>query len=201
LNKDFKFEREKITMRTKKELFICFILVGIINCSTLVAQDKPVGFTAANTIYLELGGNAGQYALMYGKTVFKKENLQLIGSAGFSLWVDPIEGSTIWNPALPLEFSALIGRTKHHLELGLGFTPFIESEVISSFEPEGIVQSKGESNLSAIIPFRIGYRYQKPEGGFFFRVGYTPFFKFQGRNESGLDFQPIHAGLGFGVSF
>jgi hypothetical protein len=30
--------------------------------------------------------------------------------------------------------------------------------------------------FNAMVPVRVGYRYQKPEGGFFFRDGYALFF-------------------------
>ncbi|PZV80344.1 hypothetical protein CLV31_112111 [Algoriphagus aquaeductus] len=79
------------------------------------------------------------------------------------------------NPAILIEVSGLLGRGKHHFKLGIGGTPHIATSL--NFNAE---TSELEDKLvfSSLIPLRIGYRYQKPEGGFFFRVGYTPFSKF-----------------------
>jgi len=43
--------------------------------------------------------------------------------------------------------------------------------------------------------------YQKPEGGFFFRVGYTPFFAMPNKTCEYWAFQPVFAGLGLELSF
>ena len=86
----------------------------------LLAQKVNQSSNARNTVFIEIGGNAGQYAFNYG--------------SGFSLWAEKIDGSTVWNPALPLELTSLLGRNRHHLELGFGITPFLEAEIISSFE-------------------------------------------------------------------
>jgi hypothetical protein len=55
--------------------------------------------------------------------------------------------------------------------------------------------------FSAFIPLRVGYRYQKPEGGFFYRVAYTPFFDLPiGGRECWL-FSPYFAALSLVKSF
>ncbi len=167
------------------------------------AQKETETFTARNSVYLELAGNAGRYAFNYGRLIYQKGAFMVIGSVGFSLWQDRyrVEGSTIWYPVLPLEFSALIGRRKHHLEFGLGITPYLLPEINFSSVSGTFVQTKGPNFVRTIVPIRVGYRYQKPEGGFFFRVGYTPFFGVPDRMKENWYFQPIHAGLGLGVSF
>lgn len=167
----------------------------------LFAQEVNQSSNACNTVFIEIGGNAGQYAFNYGRMFYLKEAFKLTASSGFSLWAEKIDGSTVWNPALPLELTSLLGRNRHHLELGFGITPFLEAEIISSFESGELVQTKGSRYLGAILPFRIGYRYQKPDQGFFFRLGYTPFFKFTGNSEENITFQPVHAGIGLGWSF
>jgi hypothetical protein len=165
------------------------------------AQKEAKTFTAKKMIFVELGGNAGQYAFNYGNLFYQKGALKVIGNLGFSLWANPIEGSTIWLPVIPLEVSALLGKRTHHLELGVGITQYLESQVNSTFESGTLVQTRGPNHLAAILPFRIGYRYQKPEGGFFFRIAYTPFFKLPDKFREDWSFQPIHAGLGLGWSF
>jgi hypothetical protein len=47
----------------------------------------------------------------------------------------------------------------------------------------------------------VGYQYQKPDDGFFFRVAYTPFFNLPDKFREDWDFEQIFAGLGLGWSF
>ncbi|WP_146260455.1 hypothetical protein [Algoriphagus chordae] len=168
---------------------------------SLFAQNESKQFSGRNMIFLEIGGNAGQYAFNYGRLFYQKESFKLTVNVGFSLWMDPIENSTVWNPALPLELSALLGKSKHNFEFGVGLTPYLEADITSSFESGELVQTKGPRNLASILPFRIGYRYQKPEGGLLFRVGYTPFFKFSNSSDEKIEFQALQVGLGVGWSF
>ncbi len=162
------------------------------------AQTEPETFTAKNAVYLDLGGNSGQYALTYGRIIHQKGALKVVGSVGFALWADRVDGSTVFVPAVPLEVSGLLGKGNHHLELGLGLTPHLARSL--DFNSETL-ELEDKLVLNTLIPLRIGYRYQKPEGGFFFRVGYTPFFKvFAGGREDWV-FTPIFAGVSFGKSF
>jgi hypothetical protein len=55
--------------------------------------------------------------------------------------------------------------------------------------------------FSAIIPLRFGYRYQKPEGGFFYRVGYIPFFNLPVGGRENWSVEPRFAGVSIGKSF
>ncbi len=64
-----------------------------------------------------------------------------------------------------------------------------------------IFTSSDKVYLGAYLPLRLGYRYQKSEGGFFFRVAYTPFYRFPKYSEGGKNFLPIFAGLSLGKSF
>lgn len=182
------------------------ILIAVLSVLALfsfqvAAQRSAETFTARNSVFLEVGGNAGQYAFNYGRMIHQKGILKIVASAGFALWADPIAGSTIWMPVVPLEVSTLIGKRRHHLELGLGITSYLEAEVNSSWESGTLVQTKGASHLDAVLPFRIGYRYQKPEGGFFFRLGYTPFLAMPNKSREYWVFQPLFAGVGIGKSF
>ncbi len=168
------------------------------------AQTEAELFTAKNTVFVEAGGNAVRYAASYGRIFHQKGMLKLSGSAGFSMWYFNTSEryyntsrSIYWLPALPLEISAFLGKSKHHLEIGTGITPNLavaarRDPVTSRFRHKVI--------LAANVPIRVGYRYQKPEGGFFFRVAYTPSFWLRGL-EGNIMFDPIWAGISLGKSF
>lgn len=181
-----------------KSVLIGLFLIFITFSQSSFAQAESETFTAKNAIYLDLGGNAGQYAFTYGKLFYQKGALKMMGSVGFSLWADRVEGSTVFNPAIPLEISGLLGRGKHHLELAIGATPHLATGL--DINPETL-ELEDKVVFDSLIPLRIGYRYQKPEGGFFFRVGYTPFFKVPVGGREDWVFTPVFAGLSFGKSF
>jgi hypothetical protein len=50
-----------------------FVSPVLLTCSiSTFAQTKPETFTAKNAIYLYIGGNAGQYAFIYGRLISQK---------------------------------------------------------------------------------------------------------------------------------
>jgi hypothetical protein len=172
-------------------------------CPDGQAQTEAEVFTAKNVVFAELGGNAGRYAVSYGRIFHQKGMLKLSGSAGFSMWhhystAVPASRSTYWLPAIPLEISAFLGKSKHHLEIGAGILSLLELSPIVDIDNSRISEEIG---LRSIVPVRIGYRYQKPEGGFFLRIGYTPYFTFPGSPDGNIIFHPILAGLSLGKSF
>jgi hypothetical protein len=163
------------------------------------AQTEPRTFTAKKAVYLEVGGGSGFYAINYSKIFHQKGMLKLSTSVGFSIWPNTnIDSKTSWLPALPLEISALYGKSNHHLELGMGFTSYLNTSF--DFDSETFETIK-KVVFDAFIPLRVGYRYQKPEGGFFFRVGYTPFFNVPVGGREDWNFDPRFAGISFGKSF
>lgn len=167
--------------------------------SHVFAQKEAENFTAKNAIYLELGGSSGIYAVNYSRIFHQKGKLKLNASAGFSMWPNTkINSKAYWYPAIPLEFSAFYGKSNHHLELGIAVTSFLTRDLFLESKTNS---SKDILVLGALIPLRVGYRYQKPEGGFFFRIGYTPFFNVPKGGREDWVFTPVFAGISFGKSF
>lgn len=163
------------------------------------AQTVAETFTAKKAVYLEVGGSSGRYAINYSRIFHQKGKLKLNASAGFSMWPnEKIDSKTIWLPVIPVEVSALYGKSNHHLEMGFGFTSLLGTslDLVS-----GTFEFRDKVVFDAFIPLRVGYRYQKPEGGFFFRVGYTPIIDFPPRTGGNWSFNPYHAGVSFGKSF
>ena len=181
-------------------------------CFDGYAQSEAELFTAKNTVFVEGRWNAERYAAGYGRIFHQKGMFKLSGSAGFSMWYydtsRPSLRSTHWLPVVPLEVSALLGKSKHHLEIGTGITPYLEPAIRK--DPETSRRISDKIVLSAELPIRVGYRYQKPEGGFFFRVGYVPSFYFPGDtggrvippvNFAMLSSLSIYVRLSLGMSF
>ncbi|WP_332912602.1 hypothetical protein [Algoriphagus boritolerans] len=114
------------------------------------------------------------------------------------MWPKKFDSKTIWLPSIPIEVSALFGKSNHHLELGMGITSYLTRSLAFNSET---FENIDKVVFDAAIPVRIGYRFQKPEGGFFFRVGYTPVINFPTGGKGGWGFDPYWAGISFGKSF
>ncbi|SDC87018.1 hypothetical protein SAMN04488104_100828 [Algoriphagus faecimaris] len=184
------------------------IILGVFIQSKVFAQseEEPQNeiFTAKNVVYAEFAGNSGGYALNYGHTLYQKDRLKLQVSAGFSMLYR--KGSErifnqYWVPVIPLELSAFIGRSDHHLELGAGF--FALRNRTYSFDETYPNNVREQIHWDQNILARLGYRYQKPEGGFFFRISYTPTVAFSNSDaaENQVSFVPFGMGVSLGLSF
>jgi hypothetical protein len=141
----------------KKNLFYIFISVISIS-GVLNAQETSPITIKRNTIFFEALGN-GLYMTYfnYDRIIAIHEKYKLAGRFGFSYFPTKKGESLI---GLPLEISYLKGVEKNYLELGIGQTFHYENDRFKT--------------LAIISCFRIGYRYQKNEGGFFFKTGLTP---------------------------
>jgi hypothetical protein len=136
--------------------YLLLILVLTVSNPCISQQDSNKLFTNRNSLYLELAGNAGYYSINYDIIFYQKGNFKIDWRNGFSLL--PIINLPIF---FPFEVNTLFGKSKHHLECGLGYTPVI-------------FLGETDKKYRDIFLFRLGYRYQKPEGGFLFRMGFTP---------------------------
>ena len=174
----------------------------------LLAQSETVTkaeiFTAKNSLHAEFLLPSLNYALNYGRIFYQKEKLKISASAGFSLLYqkadEPIH-QAYWVPGYLAEITAFLGKSKHHLEFGIGFYTYREKRFI--FDEDFPRNIREEPYWGKTILPRIGYRYQKPAGGFFFRAGYTPSIGFESIDESadGVNFIPFGAGISLGISF
>jgi hypothetical protein len=108
-----------------------------------------------NSIYFELLGSAGYlYNISYDRIVLTKGKNHI--STGLGFQYTPFSSKLTNNPVSSLspQINYFYG-IKHHFETGLGLVYYFNS-----------------SDLD--IPIRIGYRFQKPEGGLLFKVALTP---------------------------
>jgi hypothetical protein len=188
----------------KKSRYLVIAVLLIFSGNTAFGQADAEIFTAKNAVFIELLGNSGGYGLNYGRIFHQKNRMKISGSVGFSaVYQKPIElvHSSYWIPVFASEATAFIGKSRHHLEFGAGFFTFQDRDFIFDTSVPG--NHREESHWDLTINARIGYRYQKPEGGFFFRAGYTPMVSFfnSERAEKPVDFFPIGVGISLGVSF
>lgn len=194
-----------VTMEiAKKSRILMLAVLLMFSQNKAFTQSDAEVFTAKNAVFVEILGNSGGYGLNYGRIFHQKNRMKISGSVGFSaVYQRPVEflNPSYWIPVFASEVTAFLGKSRHHLEFGAGFFTLRDRDFI--FDTSFPHNTREETHWDQYINARIGYRYQKPEGGFFFRAGYTPWVGFfnSERAEKQVDFFPIGAGISLGVSF
>jgi len=120
-------------------------------------------------------------------------------NAGFGYFPTPDKGS-VPIVGIPVTFCWNVGSRKAHLELGAGLTysSGIEQEEILSYP----TLSHESKVLRAVFgTMRVGFRYQNPEGGLFFKVGFTPAVKLVDLKDKFSSRAYGFPGLALGYSF
>jgi hypothetical protein len=149
---------------------------------------------ARNANFIELLGNAGLYSLNFDHIFLYKEKFRISGRAGFSVF--PV-GYHI-EQSYVIENNYIFFTNPHHLELGPGITlqrrynPVCSDTSGTTYDWENVWFGV----------FRLGYRFQQQEEGFFFRAGFTPFL-YQ-RYDCATNIPSTHwfsVGVAVGVSF
>jgi hypothetical protein len=149
---------EEEEMKKLKTSTILSLLVIVLSSTTL-SQSKP------NSIYLELVGSGGLYSVNYDR-MFTDNIGARIGFMYFdSEWL--LFFTDVEMFLIPTTLNFLVGSGKHKFELGAG-PVFIFGSV--SFFGSDPVSGSGVGWTGTI-----GYRYQPNEGGFMWRIGFTPF--------------------------
>jgi hypothetical protein len=126
--------------------------------SVLRAQEPKMRYRANKAVYLELGGSGGITA-NFDYLTMEVDNIKTSIRVGGGVYPYKINGVRKMMPVVPVEFLGFIGREAGNFEVGVGYTHRFTSE---PSEPDYHITS------------RFGFRYQKPRGGFLFRIGYIP---------------------------
>ena len=142
---------------------IIFLGIFLLFAGPTYPQQHP------NGIYLELLGSGGIYSINYDR-LFTPNIGGRIGFSYFSFDADNLLLSTTIY-LFPVSFNYFIGNGNSKLELGAGMTI-----ITGNYDWLGL---KG-SGSAVFANFNIGYRYQPVDGGFLFRIGFTPWITPQG---------------------
>ena len=148
------------------------------------------GFAQNNTIYFELLGNGLVYSLNYDRMVTDKISVR----AGYGgLTVSQVSSTPgvlfedIKITLIPVLANYLRGEGSHKLEVGGGIVLITVDYTGSMEDLDFKIGAEG-----SVFTGNVGYRYQKPEGGFFFKASLCPFFG---------ETMVTSVGLGLGYSF
>ena len=144
------------------KIYITAIAVVIMLCalSEAKASDTTDIRIGKNLFYIQLSGKANNYSLNYERIFKRGKNIHYSYSAGMSFFNK--------NISVPFSLNAITAGPRHHFELSLGIIPYIEKKLIDP------VKGKTETDKQVYIKPTIGYRFQKPGDGFFFKAGLGP---------------------------
>jgi hypothetical protein len=146
-------------------------------CIAMYANSQSEIPIKRNTIYGELFGQGLYNSISFDRLYRMDKKVKSSFTAGFSLF--PSDNLFVFG--LPISYNLLVGKKNHFMELGLGFTTMYEkSEIfIGVYNPISNQTSNKDYfhtvNFYTYFTPKFGYRYQRANGGFFFRTTFTPF--------------------------
>jgi|BioPla2DNA2_1021312.scaffolds.fasta_scaffold04251_5 hypothetical protein len=170
------------TMKKLLSIILCLSFILSVN-NNCFAQDSPnKEQRGLHTMYAEAFGNAflGMYSIGYDYTLKLQEKHKLSFKCGFGYLPEFDKENNkfkfnVFNLPITPEISYLYG-TKHHLELGVGVT----------YKSNFATYRGGfySSSFDWFLPFRIGYRFQKDNGGLFLKAAATPLIWFMNHQDT-----------------
>lgn len=154
-----------------------------------IAAEEP---GAPLSIYFELLGNGGAYSINADYRLREDCSVRL----GFVTWsASGFFGENNHLTAFPLLVNYLYGSGNHWLELGVGV---LYGHYRASSDYGDVLRDYNFTTLTGSL----SYRYQRPHGGQFFKVGLTPLYPLgrEDRRYPTEGFLPL-IGVSWGYSF
>lgn len=150
-NEPAAFNGNAVTVINMKAVFwVCIFTLLVYQSASQELMVK------SKAVFFELGGSGGIASLNFEKQFSERNNTRFAWRTGIS--VAPVDRNSGTGIILPVLLHALTGKAPHRLDLGIG---------------QGItVTTKGSFYL--LTTACAGYRYQKEESPWFYRLAYTP---------------------------
>lgn len=189
-------------MNLKKIIILSAILLTF---NLLKGQETFDSNSKKNALSIEaIGTSASPLSLNYDRVLLVKPSYHINLSLGLGYF--PFVKN--WNPivGIPVNINMSMGKTKHFFEVGTGITYSSGMEqsgydYIGDFGRNSSMDD-AESVKGLLWSFRLGYKYQRPTGGFFLRAGFTPLIRIKTFSDLKPENKFIPAfGLGIGYSF
>lgn len=163
---------------------------------SLAQETEDDIFEKHNTVFIEVGGNGMFYSINYDRILTYGKTMHTTFRCGFTfmpMW-EFLDIETILGPIF--ELNELFGKQDHYFEMGIGISSL--AFITSPPWPNG---RRPIPEMATYIMPRIGYRLQKRDSKFMFRVGFTPLvFYMWDFDDTALGFVPW-GGIGVGNFF
>ena len=150
------------------------ILLLSCSCSVCFAQETIKQDSVQNkknnvqhNLFMELGGGLMfyyYYNITYDCSFVLAEKHKISIATGIQHNMPPIPYFGVLT-----QVNYLYGKKNHHLEIGTGVNC-----VIAFYRPHEPDEWKWDMGYGFVIPVRIGYRYQRKEGGLFWKIAFVP---------------------------
>jgi len=145
-----------------KNLITCLIIFSFTH--SVFSQVNETSTTIEkNTVYAEVFGQGFCWSLNYDRLFNTEKRIMNSYTAGIVYVPESIQFGDGTYYGIPLSYNWLIGKKSHHLELGIGLTSLLVNP-----------NSSVKSDFYAYLTPKIGYRFQRPQGGLFFKATATP---------------------------
>jgi hypothetical protein len=176
------------------------------NMKAIIAIATVLFFTCVESkgqtqsIYAELGGQSVLYSINYEYKFAEKNKKALFLRGGIMAIPTTAFAETRVEIGMPLEAGYVLGEKNHHFEVSTSI--FMITEAKNTNLVGSTNQPSGGTTMTYLWMNRIGYRYQKPDGHFLFRAGFTPVnarLNFA-KTDNFLGFFP-HGGICLGYTF
>jgi hypothetical protein len=172
----------KYIINMKTTLSLSFFLISVLCIGQMTTNKSQI---SRNSVFFEVLGQGLINSFNYERT-FNNDHM-LINSVTIGFTLVPSSRETVYG--IPISFNWIAGKKSNHLEFGIGSTYVVDNlkhiHVTEGTYLYNPVSSKYDiyethsfigSQALKIFYFtpRIGYRYQKPDGGFQFRISLVP---------------------------
>ncbi len=175
------------------QIFVKFIVILFIclNISTgkIKSEQKDTIFSSKNTFYIDFCTKGAFYSINYDRIFYGKNRIYLTYRFGFSILTDAI--------AFPVGINLFTGKKNSHLEYSLTVVPYIDH-----YKSLGSDNDLSDKYLY-VIP-GLGYRFQKPKGGFFIKAVISPTIFLDPPSDDFWNMDPklyFTANMGIGLTF
>lgn len=153
-----------------------FLFYVLINPILSFAQKDSSSSVKRNSIYIEAFGQGLLNSISYDRLFRSEKKIQSSLSVGVTIM--PSLGISDFYSGAQLSYNSLYAMNNHHIELGLGLN-FLMDEVKNGVDYLG--EAGVLRNYYLYFTPKLGYRFQRPQGGVFFRLTFTPLFAFMNR--------------------
>jgi len=147
----------------KPFLLIPTLLLSTFGYSQLQSKDSLL-FNNINSLQIELAGHGLAYSINYQRVLINRNKFKTLGQIGIAYYPPKTGLIQLWIPVIITEMRSF---GKHHAELGAGYVLTNETEIIYK-------NNKPEEIIGGFVAARVGYRFQKPDGRFVFRINLIP---------------------------
>lgn len=153
-------------------LLMCSLSNLFLGQTTISEKSIKIdSITKRNTIYLELLGQGGIYSVSGDRLFRIDKRVKTSVSLGVTIFTNFNSNSFF---GIPVSYNFLFGKKSSHLELGAGLSAMVSTSNYLQYPKVGLPYYGVVKNYFLSFTPKIGYRYQKQKGGFFFRATFSP---------------------------